>query len=527
MPLLKLAEPEQAREINLYDYQRTAKTAVKNLFISGQRRAMLMSPTGSGKTIIFVSIIQDALAKGSKILIVVDAISLIEQTSRVLDDYGIEHGIIQADNPRRSYLARVQLASAQTLARRDTDKYDLIIVDEAHVSYLSTRRLIDTHKGYAIGFSATPFHAKGKEDWHNLIVVARMGELIEKGFLSPYIVYAPKPPDLSRITTQNGDFNQKELGEEVDKPKIIGDVVTTWLKYGEDRLTMCFGVNIAHSKHLCSEFNRYNVKALHIDSWDDDAIVADAIHKFKTQQIKVLCSVAKLIKGFDVPEVGCISDAAPTKSLSRHIQKWGRGLRTADGKTNCIILDHGGNLERNGYCEDIYIDDLLEEPEHRSKAVKRDKPLPKPCISCGFDSDGQYPCPLCDYLPEKPSQVEHEAGELGRVEKITAADKLQWYAMLLHYSRSKGYADGWASHAFFGKFSAWPHRKTGVVPMEPNKEVFGYIQHLNIKKAKAKQLPTACRYCGSKNLFRVPGVGPHKEQLRCGGCDHHIQWIGK
>lgn len=527
MPLLNLVEPETVKALSLYDYQSDSVTSVRTLFRRGEKRAMLMSPTGSGKSIIFTSIIRDALDKGSRILVVVDAISLIDQTSKIFDDYGIDHGIIQANHPRRKALAKVHLASAQTLARREHDKYDLIIVDEAHVSYLSTRNLIDKHNGYAIGFSATPFHARGKEDWHNLIVVARMGELIEKGFLSPYIVYAPKPPDLSHVTTQNGDFNQKELGEEVDKPKIIGDVVTTWLKYGEDRLTMCFGVNIAHSKHLCSEFNRYNVKALHIDSWDDEKIVTNAINKFKSQEIKVLCSVAKLIKGFDVPEVGCIVDAAPTKSLSRHIQKWGRGLRVAPAKNNCIILDHGGNLERNGYCEDIYIDDLLEEPEHRSKSVKRDKPLPKPCIECGFDSDGTFPCPMCDHMPEKPNMVEHEVGELGKVEKITSADKLQWYSMLLHYSRAKGFADGWAAHAFYSKFSAWPHRKSGIMPIKPDEEVLNYIQYLNIKKAKAKQLPESCRYCGSKNLVRAPGVGPHKEQLRCGGCGHHIQWIGR
>lgn len=515
------------KEITLRDYQEKSIIKLRELFRNGEKRAMLCSPTGSGKTVIFCAIVKAALDKGKKVLIIVDAISLIEQTSAVLDGFGLDHHIIQADHLRKKEWLNLHLASAQTLARRMWGQYDLVIVDEAHVSYQSTRKFLDHHNSFAIGFSATPMHARGKEDWHNLIVVTRMGELIEQGFLSPYIVYAPKPPDLSGVSTQNGDFNQKQLGEAVDKTKVVGDVVQTWLKYGDDQLTMCFGVNIAHSKHLCDEFKRYNIKAEHIDSWDDDDTVTAVIERFKRQEIKVLCSVGKLIKGFDVPEVGCLVDAAPTKSLMRHIQKWGRALRIADGKEKAIILDHGGNLERNGYCEDIYIDDLLTEPEHRSKAVKRDKPLPKPCSHCGFDSDGVYPCPLCGFMPEKPNLIEHEAGELGKVEKIKSQDKAQWYAMLLHYSRGRNYSDGWADHKFHDKFKAWPYRKTGVLPIPPNEEVMAFIRHLQIRDAKKRELPTHCKYCSSMRLVRGEGKGPHAASLVCADCRKFQQWISK
>ena len=515
------------KELVLRDYQQQAINKAKVLFSKGEKRAMMCSPTGSGKTVIFTAIVKAALEKGSKVLIIVDAISLIEQTSKVLDDYGLDHHIIQADHWRRKEWLNLHLASAQTLARRLWGEYSLVVVDEAHVSYLSTRQFLDHHNSYAIGLSATPFHATGKADWHNLIVVERMGNLIDKGYLSPYIVYAPKPPDLSKVETQNGDFNQKQLGDAVDKTKIVGDVVKTWLRYGEDELTMCFGVNIAHSKHLCSEFQRYNIKAEHIDSWDDETKVTEVIERFKRQEIKVLCSVAKLIKGFDVPEVGCLVDAAPTKSLMRHIQKWGRCLRIAEGKQKSIILDHGGNLERNGYPEDIYIDDLLEEPEHRSKNIKREKPLPKPCTSCGFDSDGVVPCPRCDFMPEKPNLVAHEEGELGKIEKITSTDKAKWYSMLLGYSRSKNFNDGWAAHAFFDKFKSWPHKKNGVIPMIPDEEVRNYITHLQIKKGNANPVQTTCKYCGGNKLIKGAGKGPHAASLVCSGCGKFQQWIAK
>ncbi|MFP3339595.1 helicase-related protein, partial [Micrococcus sp. SIMBA_131] len=74
----------------------------------------------------------------------------------------------------------------------------------------------------------------------------------------------------------------------------------------------------------------------------------ETINAFRRGEIKVLCNVAVLTKGFDAPETGCVVLARPTKSLMLHIQMIGRGLRTADGKQDCIIIDHAGNCLRNG-----------------------------------------------------------------------------------------------------------------------------------------------------------------------------------
>ncbi len=98
-----------------------------------------------------------------------------------------------------------------------------------------------------------------------MIECPQVAALIEQGYLVRTRVYAPVDPDLRGVHTRAGDYVEAQLAERMDRPKLIGDIVTHWHKFGERRKTVAFAVNVAHSVHLRDEFIKSGVRAEHID----------------------------------------------------------------------------------------------------------------------------------------------------------------------------------------------------------------------------------------------------------------------
>lgn len=121
------------REIILRPHQEVAVVKLRDGIRSGARRQILVAPCGFGKTECSAHIIKQSQSKGATAWFIVDRVALIDQTSDRFAQYGIDHGIIQADHWLTDRSKPVQIASAQTLARRSLPELpDLIIVDEAH-----------------------------------------------------------------------------------------------------------------------------------------------------------------------------------------------------------------------------------------------------------------------------------------------------------------------------------------------------------------------------------------------------------
>lgn len=516
--------------VSLRDYQSGFIASIGEA-MRHSRKVVGQLPTGAGKTRVATAIIQRAVAKGNPVLFICDREELIEQTSRAFDAAGIDHGVIQGIHWRCRPHLPVQIATAQTLARRRWPHAKLVIWDECHTIYKSVLKKMDEWNAVKfLGLTATPLTKGMGKHWDALVVGATTRGLIESGYLCNYMVYGPPPADLSKVKTVRGDYDQKQLSEAVNRKNIIGDVVTTWLSLGEGRKTICFAVDVAHSKHLVSEFQGYGVPAAHIDAYTDTEDRRDALRAFAAGEIKIISCVDILTKGYDQPQASCLIMARPTKSRTVYIQQAGRVLRTAPGKDNAIILDHGGNTERHGFPCDSLPGRLCDGVKSDTGAKEKQERKPSTCPKCHFVKPvGIHECPQCHFAPERQTEVEATDDKLVRIEKVDSAEKQRWYAMLLHHSRAKGYSDGWAAHKYKEKFGVWPHRKSDVIPMEPSDDVRGYIKHLQIKQAKSKRKPVAssCRYCNSTSLSRHAGKGPHAAQLRCNGCGRHVQWLSK
>ena len=155
------------------DFQRVAHDALRNGARAGHKNQMLMAPTGAGKTYLGLRAAHEALAKGKSAMFVCDRTTLINQTSATADAYGLAaHGVIQADHWRTDYSMPFQIASAQTLARRQWPDVDVIIIDEAHTQLKSWTEHIPHCRAHVIGLSATPFSVGLGKLFTNLVNAA-------------------------------------------------------------------------------------------------------------------------------------------------------------------------------------------------------------------------------------------------------------------------------------------------------------------------------------------------------------------
>lgn len=511
----------------LRPYQLDALDDLRRCFGRGLKRVGLMLPTGAGKTTVACEMIRGAVEKGKRVLFICDRVELIDQTSRRMDAEGIAHGVIQAQHERCRPWEPVQVCSIHTLARRRWPDADFIVVDEFHTVYRAMTVMCERWNAVPmVGLSATPFTKGLGRHWQHLVVGSTTQELIDDGYLVPPVVYGPPGPDLSKVATVAGEYHQGQLGEATDQPKLVADIVGTWLSRGEDRQTICFATNIAHSKHIVSEFVRAGIPAAHVDAHTESEERAESLAAFARGEVRIVSCVDVLTKGYDQPQASCLILARPTKSLTVYVQQVGRVLRPAPGKTDAIVLDHAGNTARLGFATDPLPSRLDDGKRKESKAGEKKAPLPKPCAKCKFMKPPKiHACPKCGFAPERQNEVEVEAGELVKVKKADKGTKQRWYSMLLHVAEKRGYATGWAAHKYREKFGVWP-RGLNDTPLEPDVEVAGYVKHLQIRYAKRKGI-TQCRYCGSQSLEDRPGKGPHAAGIGCKDCGRHLGWKPK
>ncbi|MEH3117040.1 MAG: DEAD/DEAH box helicase family protein [Methylorubrum populi] len=306
---------------------------------TGHRRPMVQAPTGAGKTVVAGAIVKGALAKGKRVLFVVPAIALIDQTVRSFFAEGIEDiGVIQGNHPMTDGTKPVQVASIQTLQRREIPPFDIVVIDEAH-RWFEMLGLWMAAPDWAtvpfVGLSATPWTKGLGKHYDDLIRVTTTAELIAAGYLSPFRVYAPSHPDLSGVRTVAGDYHEGDLGEAMNKPELVADVVTTWRQRGENRPTFVFAVDRPHAKRLQAEFERAGVACGYIDAYTKPDEREALFRRFTAGELRVISSVGCLTTGVDL-DVRCIVLARPTKSEMLFVQIIGRGLRTAPGKTDCL-----------------------------------------------------------------------------------------------------------------------------------------------------------------------------------------------
>lgn len=411
--------------ISLRDYQEEAVQRLRKSVMQ-HKRSILVATTGAGKTRMALRISQGAAHNGKRIWFIVHRRELCKQTSRAFWDAKLEHGLIMSGKTRSKQ--PVQIGTVQTAANRmktTQEKPDIIIFDEAHRSVSSSyMKLIEVcPDAIVIGLTATPQRTDGRglgEIYRDMVEVKPMRWLIDKGYLSEYKLIAPPVlADFSQVKTKMGDYDQAEMEKVMDRPTITGDAIRVYRQFVDGKRCMVFCVTIAHSEHVCAQYNAAGIKAEHIDGTHSDSEREAALGRFRAGETLVLCTVQLAIEGLDIPSVEAVQLLRPTKSIIVYLQIIGRGLRPEKGKDYCYILDQVSNWQRLGLPDDDREWSLDAKEKGKRKKAEEDELAVSQCKSCyAVFRTGPSACPSCGepVTPGKSREIEQVDGEVVEID---------------------------------------------------------------------------------------------------------------
>jgi superfamily II DNA or RNA helicase len=312
-------------------------------------------PTGTGKTVVFANIVRREYAEGKRIIIVAHRLELMEQIySRLKNDFDITAGIIKSGfspDPNRA----VQVASIQTLNRREFPDANLVIIDEAHHAPAKTYRRLWSEYPQArfLGVTATPIRLSGEgfNDLFDTLVVSEPIDIfIKQGYLAK-IKYFGNPaikPDLTNVRIVEGDYDLVELSQVMRQETILANLIKSYTEFAKNKKIIVFATSIEHSLDIISRYQDNGFSAAHIDANMDKNTRAEILENFRRGELKILSNVNIVSEGFDVPDCDGVQLARPTKSLSLYLQQVGRCMRPSIDKEYGLVLDNVGLYEAFG-----------------------------------------------------------------------------------------------------------------------------------------------------------------------------------
>ena len=345
-------------DIKLRPYQDEARRAVEAEWNKGNKRTLLVLPTGTGKTIVFAKITEDCVRGGDQVLILAHRGELLDQASdKVRKSTGLECGVERAELTATDDYYPVTVGSVQTLMREKRitqyppDYFGTIVIDEAHhVLSSSYQKVLDYFcEANVLGVTATPDRGDMRnlgQFFNSLAYEYRLPQAIREGYLSPIkAVTIPLKLDLSSVGISQGDFKAGDLGDALE-PYL--EQIATEMEAYRDRKTVVFLPLVKTSQKFRDILIRHGFKAAEVNGNSDDR--KEVLEAFEAGEYNVLCNSMLLTEGWDCPSVDCVVVLRPTKVRSLYCQMVGRGTRLAPGKDHLLLLDFLWNTERHELC---------------------------------------------------------------------------------------------------------------------------------------------------------------------------------
>lgn len=386
--------------VQLRPYQQQAVDATLRHFRSERTPAVVVLPTGAGKSLVIAELAR--LAQG-RVLVLAHVRELVEQNHQKFLNLDTNAGIFSAGLNRKESDHKVIFGSIQSIARADDPffvNFSLVIVDECHrvsmegdTQYLMTISKLQQQNPQLciLGLTATPYRlglgwiyeyhqprklmrTQQERFFKHCVYELSLRTLVSGGFLThPITIDAPVACyDFSSLKLERGRFVMSQV-EQIfkDQKRITPLIVKNIVETASDRQgVMIFTSSVNHAIEIMKCLPPF-VAAL-VTGETPDHERDEIIKLFKEKKLKFLVNVSVLTTGFDAPHVDVIAILRPTESVSLYQQIVGRGLRLSPGKSDCLILDYTGQGHN------------LYSPEINEDKPKTDSvPVEITCPQCG------------------------------------------------------------------------------------------------------------------------------------------------
>jgi len=457
--------------LELYPFQDRIMQQLRSAIRAGYKSILVVSPTGSGKTVMFAYLAYRLANNRKRTNILTHRKELLNQVCTTLDDFDVPYGRIEAGIKYYNPKLATNVSSAMTLANRlaKVQVMDYLMIDEGHhaVHGSTWNKIFDFYKKHnpnliTIGWTATPQRLSGEgldQTYDYMVLGPTVKELIDDGYLCKYTMYRPpvaQQVDVSQLHHRMGDFVRKEAAEVMDRPKITGNAIAHYKKYLNGAPSVAFTVSVSHAHNVAEEFKSDGFRAAAVDGAMTTLDRYRIMRDFRRGELNLMTSCELVSEGLDVPGMMGSLLLRPTESLALYLQQVGRCLRSAPGKERAYILDHVGNCTRHGLpCDDR--EWSLEGHAGPKKKRDPDDIAIRQCGKCG--SINSLTAKICrDCGAEfviKPRLIEEVEGELEEVDPRVVSIKFRRdrsnakdLDALTEIGRMRGmnYPEKWAAH---------------------------------------------------------------------------------
>lgn len=495
--------------MDLRPYQQSAREAVKKEWATGNKRTLLVLPTGCGKTIVFAKITEDCVANGERVLILAHRGELLDQAADKLGK--ATHLGCATEKAEESCLGswfRVVVGSVQTLMREKRlnqfpeDYFNTVIIDEAHHCLSDSYQRVLAHFSGAnvLGVTATPDRGDMRnlgQYFDSLAYEYTLPKAIKEGYLCPIkALTIPLTLDLSGVSMQAGDLKASEIGTALDP--YLYQIADEMAEHCKDRKTVVFLPLIKTSQKFRDILNSKGFRAAEVNGESGDR--ADVLREFDTGKYNVLCNSMLLTEGWDCPSVNCIVVLRPTKIRSLYCQMVGRGTRLCDGKNHLLLLDFLWHTERHELCHPAH---LICENEEVAKKMTQNL---EDAAGCPIDIEEAEAKACDDVVAAREEALAKQLQEM-KLRKRKLVDPLQ-FEMSIQAEDLSSYvpAFGWEMAPPSEK-QIQTLEKLGILPDEIDNagKATKLLERLDKRRAEGLTTPKQIR-CLEKYGFRHVGA---------------------
>ena len=412
-------------QIELRPYQAEAVAAVYDHLRRRDDNPCVVIPTAGGKTPVMAAICRDAVTKwDGRVLILAHVKELLEQAVDKLHamapDLWNQIGVYSAGLRSRDTEHPIIVAGIQSVYRRaaELDRFDLILVDEAHMlppdgegmyrTFLADAQVVNPNIRL-IGLTATPYRmttgtiCAPDHLLNHVCYEVGVRELIVQGYLCPLKTKAGRRKvDTSALHIRGGEFIAGEVEALMDDDMVVQSACREIVEHTQDRHSvLIFASGVQHALHVQRVLGEMGHECGFVCGDTLPFERAETLERFKDGELKYLVNVNVLTTGFDAPNIDCVALLRPTMSPGLYYQMVGRGFRLDPSKENCLVLDFGGNILRHGPVDALHVD---ERAGGNGEAPAKECPQCQAVIHAAYAT-----CPECGHEFPPPEKEKHDA----------------------------------------------------------------------------------------------------------------------